>query len=101
MEVENGPLEDYFPLQTVGELHFHVMCSECINGQGCLRLSWPGVISDFWDAPRLSNAATQKSKEQPLQQAFFSHPHAAGTAHMSRSTKHPEHRSTERHWHSN
>ena len=25
-----GPLEDYFPLQTVGAIHFHVSESECI-----------------------------------------------------------------------
>ena len=28
MEAENGPLEDHFPLQTGGELHFHVNSRE-------------------------------------------------------------------------
>ena len=30
MEVKNGPLEDPFPLQTGGELHFRVSFRECI-----------------------------------------------------------------------
>ena len=28
MEVENGPLEDHFPLQTGGAIHFHVSSRE-------------------------------------------------------------------------
>ena len=28
MEVENGPLEDHFPLQTGGAIHFHVIFRE-------------------------------------------------------------------------
>ena len=36
MEVENGPLEDYFPLRTEGELNFHVMCSSEFRFNGLM-----------------------------------------------------------------